>query len=76
MEQKSCLLQIEEIIKKEKPDVYIISGDIYHTSSPQAAAQEMLMEHLLEVHRIAPGMKVIITAGNHDSNRIEIEDPL
>lgn len=76
MEQKSCLHQIEEIIKKEKPDVYIISGDIYHTSSPQAAAQEMLMEHLLEVHRIAPGMKVIITAGNHDSNRIEIEDPL
>ena len=76
MEQKSCLLQIEEIIKKEKPNVYIISGDIYHTSSPQAAAQEMLMEHLLEVHRIAPGMKVIITAGNHDSNRIEIEDPL
>lgn len=76
MEQKSCLLQIEEIIKKEKPNVYIISGDIYHTSSPQTAAQEMLMEHLLEVHRIAPGMKVIITAGNHDSNRIEIEDPL
>ena len=76
MEQKSCLLQIEEIIKKEKPNAYIISGDIYHTSSPQTAAQEMLMEHLLEVHRIAPGMKVIITAGNHDSNRIEIEDPL
>ncbi len=34
------------------------------------------MHHLMTVHEIAPSMKVIVTAGNHDSNKIEITDPL
>lgn len=75
-EQESCLRQIEGIIAERHPDAYIISGDVYHTTSPQTSAQEMLMNHLLRVHGIAPGMKVILTAGNHDSNKIEINDPL
>lgn len=76
VEQKDCLRQIETIIKEHSPDVYVISGDVYHTSSPQNSAQEMLISHLLEVHTIAPSMSIIVTAGNHDSNKIEIADPL
>ena len=76
VEQTGCLAQIENIIKEQKPDAYVISGDIYHTTSPQTSAQEMFMHHLMTVHEIAPSMKVIVTAGNHDSNKIEITDPL
>lgn len=76
VEQTGCLAQIENIIKEQKPDAYVISGDVYHTTSPQTSAQEMFMHHLMTVHEIAPSMKVIVTAGNHDSNKIEITDPL
>ena len=76
LEQKDCLRQIESIIKEQKPDAYIICGDIYHTTSPQNSAQEMLISHLLKAHSIAPDMSIIVTAGNHDSNKIEITDPL
>ena len=75
-EQSECLSQIESIIRKRQPDAYIISGDVYHTTSPQTSAQEMLMRHLLNAHEAAPSMKIIVTAGNHDSSRIEITDPL
>ena len=75
-EQSECLRQIESIIRERQPDAYIISGDVYHTTSPQTSAQEMLMRHLLNAHEAAPSMKIIVTAGNHDSSRIEITDPL
>lgn len=29
VEQTGCLAQIENIIKEQKPDAYVISGDIY-----------------------------------------------
>lgn len=75
-EQESCLRQIESIIRDRQPDAYVISGDVYHTTSPQTGAQEMLMRHLMEAHRLAPEMRIVVTAGNHDSNKIEISDPL
>lgn len=75
-EQESCLRQIESVIKDRQPDAYIVSGDVYHTTSPQTGAQEMLMRHLMEAHKLAPEMRIVVTAGNHDSNKIEINDPL
>lgn len=54
VEQTGCLSQIEDIIKEQKPDAYVISGDVYHTTSPQTSAQEMFMHHLMTVHEIAP----------------------
>lgn len=76
LEQSDCLRQIEAVIREHRPDAYIISGDVYHTTSPQTSAQQMLMRHLLNAHEAAPSMKIIVTAGNHDSSRIEINDPL
>ena len=75
-EQESCLRQIESIIRDRQPDAYVVSGDIYHTTSPQTGAQEMLIRHLMNAHTLAPDMRIVVTAGNHDSNKIEINDPL
>ena len=69
-EQESCLRQIESIIRDRQPDAYVVSGDIYHTTSPQTGAQEMLIRHLMNAHTLAPDMRIVVTAGNHDSNKI------
>lgn len=76
LEQKTALGDIESIIADNKPDAYVISGDVFHTITPQAGAEQMLISHLMHVHELAPQMKIVVTAGNHDSNRIEIDDPL
>jgi len=75
-EQAKALECIEKIIEERQPDAYIISGDIFHTITPTTAAQELLIHHLMHAHELSPGMKIVVTAGNHDSNRIEIDAPL
>lgn len=76
MEQQKALECIEGIIGEKQPDAYVISGDVFHTIAPQASAQEMLIHHLMKAHELNPEMQIVVTAGNHDSNKIEIEDPL
>lgn len=66
-EQQSMLNQIKEIIKNEKPDAMVVSGDVYHTSQPSAAVQTMFTEAIVAMHRACPEMTIVITAGNHDS---------
>ena len=75
-EQGRCLESIEKAIADSRPDAYLISGDVYHTAAPSAAAQEMFIRHLMNVHEASPRTRVVVTAGNHDSSRIEITDPL
>lgn len=66
-EQMAMLLQIENIVKAEKPDVFLVCGDVYHTSQPSAAVQTMLTEALVRIHDANPQMVMVVTAGNHDS---------
>ncbi|MBR5639246.1 MAG: exonuclease SbcCD subunit D [Muribaculaceae bacterium] len=66
-EQQAMLNQIEEIIKSEKPDAMVLSGDVYHTSQPSAAVQTMFTEAIVAMHKACPTMTIVITAGNHDS---------
>lgn len=61
------LSQIEEIVKDEKPDALVVSGDIYHTGTPSTATQKMFTEAIMRIHSVNPLMVIIITAGNHDS---------
>lgn len=61
------LRQIIEIVKEEKPDVFLLSGDVYHTSQPSSAVQTMFTNALVEIHDANPTMTLVITAGNHDS---------
>lgn len=75
-EQGRCLESIEKAIAGSRPDAYLISGDVYHTAAPGTAAQEMFIRHLMNVHKASPRTRVVVTAGNHDSSRIEITDPL
>lgn len=66
-EQMVMLLQMVNIVKEQKPDVFLLCGDVYHTPQPSAAVQTMFTNALVEIHNANPGMTIIVTAGNHDS---------
>lgn len=67
IEQQSMLDQITEVIKNEKPDALLISGDVYDTTQPSAAAQKMFADSIVGMHNANPEMKIFCIAGNHDS---------
>lgn len=66
-EQTDMLQQIIETVKCEKPDLFLLSGDVYHTAQPSAGVQTLFTEAIVKIHDAHPGMSIIMTAGNHDS---------
>lgn len=66
-EQMAMLLQMVNIVREEKPDLFLLCGDVYHTPQPSAAVQTMFTNALVEIHDANPEMTIVITAGNHDS---------
>lgn len=65
-EQRFFLEQLKEAAEAERPDVMLVTGDIFHTSTPAASTTRMYNEYMLDIHRSVPDMVVIVTAGNHD----------
>lgn len=72
-EHEDMLRQMAEIVEEHKPDVFLLCGDVYHTAQPSSSVQTMFTEAIVNLHRVCPEMKIIITAGNHDSaSKLEI----
>lgn len=65
--QQDMLKQIVEIVRAEKPDVLIISGDVYDSTQPSAGIQQIFANAIVEMHDAYPGMTIVCIAGNHDS---------
>ena len=68
-EQGSMLLQMVKIVKEEQPDVFLLCGDIFHTSQPSPDDQTMLTEAINEIHLACKHMVIVAIAGNHDSGK-------
>lgn len=66
-EQANMLQQLIETVKCEKPDLFLLSGDVYHTAQPSSAVQTLFTEAIVKLHDAQPDMSIIVTAGNHDS---------
>lgn len=66
-EQKAMLQQMVDIVMEQKPDVFLLCGDVYHTPQPSASVQTMFTDALVKIHDANPAMTIVITAGNHDS---------
>ena len=66
-EQMGMLVQMVNLVREQKPDVFLLCGDVYHTSQPSASVQTIFTNALMEIHQANPGMHIVITAGNHDS---------
>lgn len=73
-EHAAFLRRLTDIVKEERPDALLVSGDVFHNSTPSSAVQRFYTDAVLELKNACPGMTVVITAGNHDSpSRLEID---
>ena len=54
-------------IAAHKPDALLVAGDVFDYANPSAAAQETYYKFLDDATHAHPDMKILITAGNHDS---------
>ncbi|MBQ1797778.1 MAG: exonuclease subunit SbcD, partial [Muribaculaceae bacterium] len=76
-EQRDMLRQLAEVVRVHRPDVMVVSGDVFHTAVPPAWAQRIYVEGLLAIHAACPEMTIVVTAGNHDSaSRLEANGAL
>lgn len=70
-EQRTALEWIVQVVKDEKIDVVLVSGDIYDTRNPKAQSVDMLNDVLTELTQITrdgkPAVDVVLIPGNHDS---------
>ena len=63
-EQREMLAEIVAVARREPLDAVLIAGDLYDSSAPSAAAQQLVVRALLALHQT--GAEVIAIAGNHD----------
>ncbi len=66
-EHKHFFRQLTEIVKEEMPDALLVSGDVFHTSTPDSEAIRLYTDALVGLHNSKPDMRIVIIAGNHDS---------
>ena len=64
-DQKYILLEIIEIIEKQKPDFVMISGDVYDKTQPSGEAVRLLDDFIFRLSSLK--LPVFIISGNHDS---------
>lgn len=68
-DQRFILKQILILIYDERPDLLLISGDVYDSRQPSAEAVELMddfLRELAEAHQ-SMGLDTCIISGNHDS---------
>lgn len=59
-------------IEEKRPDALLVAGDVFDNGNPSAAAQAAYYEFLADATRLCPELRIVITAGNHDSaHRLE-----
>ena len=64
------------LLEQEHPDVLLVSGDIFDTTTPGEGTREMYCDFLSRADAMGCG-QVIITAGNHDGvAQLEVSRPL
>lgn len=66
-EHQHFFRQLSEIVAREQPDALLVSGDVYHTSTPSNASVRLYTENMVRLHQCCPTMRIVVTAGNHDS---------
>ena len=67
-EHRHFLDWLLQTVAEEHPDALLVSGDIFDHANPPAAAERQLYDFLTQVTADNAGLRVILTAGNHDSS--------
>ncbi|MBC3861162.1 exonuclease SbcCD subunit D C-terminal domain-containing protein [Undibacterium jejuense] len=76
-EHQAFLDWLTATLVHQKADALLISGDIFDTANPSAAAQKQFYRFLQQAKAAQPHLQIVIIAGNHDSpGRMEAPAPL
>lgn len=68
-EHQHFLDWLKNLLAEERPDVLLLSGDVFDNANPSAQAEEQFYTFIDAVTATQQGIQIIITAGNHDSGR-------
>ena len=75
-EHTQFLAWLLDTLAAENVDGLVIAGDVFDNTNPSAASQTQLYTFLTEARRRVPHLKIVVTAGNHDSpGRLEAPAP-
>lgn len=76
--EHQCFLDwLLDTLVAEHADALLVSGDVFDTANPSAAAQKQLYRFLQQAKARVPHLNTVIIAGNHDSpGRLEAPGPL
>ena len=55
------------VLRARRPDVLLVTGDVFDSANPSAAAERLYYNFLMQAVQAVKGLQVVITAGNHDS---------
>lgn len=66
-EHKHYFQQLNNWCKEYTPDALLVSGDVFDIQQPSALVKEFFTEQFVSLAKKFPEMKIVITAGNHDS---------
>lgn len=66
-EHARFLAWLEEVLVEERPHALLITGDVFDTATPSAAAERALFDFLARARAADPTLVIIILGGNHDS---------
>ncbi len=76
-EHRCFLNWLLNTLEDRRADALLVSGDIFDSANPSAAAQSLYYEFLAESRRRLPNLDLVIVAGNHDSaSRLDAPKPL
>lgn len=60
-----CFEEAVEYAKKNKPDIFSVSGDLFDTIRPGNITRAALMQHFKDLHE--KGIRVYLISGHHDT---------
>lgn len=59
--------QLRNFVEQHRPDALILSGDVFDVPNPSAKTWKAFTSAFVALRKSAPDMRIVITAGNHDS---------
>lgn len=66
-EHRHFLDWLADVLQERRPDALFISGDVFDSPNPSAAAEQMFYDFLQRATALVDGLQIVIIAGNHDS---------
>ncbi len=76
-EHRAFLAWLLDRIVEEAVDVLVVAGDLFDTSNPSAAAQQLFYGFLGRLRAQHPRTRIVLVGGNHDSaSRLDAAEPL